>query len=62
MMTSIQEGAIVKSFLRLENLLKNVKNGYRIMGNYGMSQKFDRCMEILKKDIIFSKSLYLDSD
>ncbi|EAR99293.2 DEAD/DEAH-box helicase family protein (macronuclear) [Tetrahymena thermophila SB210] len=61
-MTSIQEGAIVRSFLRLENLLKNVRNGYIIMGNYAMGVKLDRCMEMLKKDIIFSKSLYLDQD
>ncbi|KAL4464447.1 hypothetical protein ABPG72_021781 [Tetrahymena utriculariae] len=61
-LTTIQEGAIVRSFLRLENLLKNVKNGYIIMGNYAMGVKLDRCMELLKKDIIFSKSLYLDQD
>ncbi|KAL4438757.1 hypothetical protein ABPG74_013430 [Tetrahymena malaccensis] len=61
-MTTIQEGAIVRSFLRLENLLKNVRNGYIIMGNYAMGVKLERCMEMLKKDIIFSKSLYLDQD
>lgn len=59
-MTTIQEGAIVRSYLRLENLLKNVRNGYITMGNYAMSVKIERCIEMLKKDIIFSKSLYLD--
>lgn len=61
-MTNYQEGSIVRCFHRLENLLKNTRNCYVILGNYNMTEKLDSCMENLKKDIVFSKSLYLDQD
>lgn len=48
--------------MRLENLLKNFKSSAKIIGHIPLSHKIDSCMEVIKRDIVFTQSLYYDED
>ncbi|EGR28913.1 hypothetical protein IMG5_167070 [Ichthyophthirius multifiliis] len=56
--TTYQEGSIVRCFLRLENLLNNVKSAAIILGDNHLAMKVDSSRELLVKDIVFQQSLY----
>jgi antiviral helicase SKI2 len=43
MYSDAQEGIIVRTILRLENLLKNLKSAAKIIGNIPLYNKIDRC-------------------
>ncbi|KAL4438755.1 hypothetical protein ABPG74_013428 [Tetrahymena malaccensis] len=57
-----QEGAIIRSMLRLNNLMKNIKNSAQYIGNNSLSLKIESCQEKMRRDIIFAQSLYLEED
>lgn len=57
--TDAPEGTIVRTIMRLDILLRNVKSGCFVIGNTTLSEKIDRCSELIKRDIIFAQSLYL---
>ncbi len=41
--TDANEGSIVRTILRLENLLKNFKNAAKIVGHIPLCNKIDKC-------------------
>ncbi|KAK9803050.1 hypothetical protein WJX73_001880 [Symbiochloris irregularis] len=53
------EGAIVRAVRRVEELLRQLVSGARVIGNTEMAQQFEACSEKIKRDIIFAASLYL---
>lgn len=57
-----QEGSIIRTIMRLENLLKNFKSAAKIIGHMPLSHKLDICMEVIKRDIVFTQSLYYEED
>ncbi|KAL4466349.1 hypothetical protein ABPG72_001027 [Tetrahymena utriculariae] len=61
-LTLVQEGTIIRSMLRLDNLMKNIKNSAQYIGNNSLSLKIESCQEKMRRDIIFAQSLYLDED
>lgn len=59
--TDAQEGSIVRTILRLENLLRAVKSSAKLIGNMQLHYKVEKCCESIKRDIVFAQSLYLDN-
>lgn len=53
------EGTIVKTIMRLNMLMANVKSVCRLMGNSELEKKIDQAVEMIKRDIVFCQSLYL---
>lgn len=53
------EGNIVRTIMRLSQLLSNTKSVCRIIGNSELESKIDEALEAIKRDIVFCQSLYL---
>ena len=62
-LTDVFEGSIVRCISRLDELCRMVKNGARIAGSLGDSQlyaKMELCSQMVKRDIVFAASLYVN--
>ena len=59
--TKAPEGTIVRSIMRLSQLLANMKAVCRIIGNSSLEEKLDLALEAIKRDIVFCQSLYLSN-
>ena len=57
--TKAPEGTVVRTILRLNQLLSNVKSVCRIIGNHELEGKVNTAIECIKRDIVFCQSLYL---
>uniref|UniRef100_A0A9J2P7F8 Superkiller viralicidic activity 2-like 2 n=1 Tax=Ascaris lumbricoides TaxID=6252 RepID=A0A9J2P7F8_ASCLU len=57
--TDIFEGSIIRCLRRLEELLREMKNAAKAMGNMSTEEKFEQARTKLKRDIVFTASLYL---
>ncbi|KAJ3052914.1 Exosome RNA helicase MTR4, partial [Rhizophlyctis rosea] len=58
-MTDAFEGSIIRSMRRLEELLRQLVNAAKIMGNGELENKFAEGITKIKRDIVFAASLYL---
>ena len=58
-MTDVFEGSIIRSIKRLDELLRQMVDAAKTIGNLELEQKFDACSVAIKRDIVFSNSLYL---
>ncbi|KAL3268299.1 hypothetical protein HHI36_007417 [Cryptolaemus montrouzieri] len=57
--TEIFEGSIVRCMRRLEELLRQMVQASKTIGNTDLEDKFNAAIKLIKRDIIFSSSLYL---
>lgn len=57
--TEIFEGSIIRTFKRLEELLKQLSNAARVIGNIELENMFSNGIVKIKRDIVFANSLYL---
>ncbi|CRG99309.1 helicase with Zn-finger motif, putative [Plasmodium relictum] len=57
--TELEEGLIVRSILRLDDLCRKVKIALLYLGNIELAQKVEETSNLLRRDIIFATSLYL---
>lgn len=57
-LTDIQEGIIVRCIQQLHEVLQDVKRAARIYGDPKLSNKMDEASNAIKRDIVFSVSLY----
>ncbi|KAK7095479.1 superkiller complex protein 2-like [Littorina saxatilis] len=57
-LTDVQEGIIVRCIQRLYELLRDVRNAARIIGDPTLFKKMEEAMSIIKRDIVFAASLY----
>ena len=55
----IYEGTIIRGFRRLDELLSQMTDCVKIIGNTELKQKFEDAQKSLKRGIIFTASLYL---
>jgi len=53
------EGSIIRCMRRLEELLREMSNAAKVMGNPHLEEKFTKSIELIKRDIVFAASLYL---
>lgn len=57
--TSVFEGTIIRTFKRLEELLRQLSSAAAVIGNSGLVDLFGQGIFLIKRDIIFANSLYL---
>lgn len=58
-MTDIFEGSIIRCMRRLEELLRQMCQASKTIGNTELENKFAEGIRLLKRDIVFAASLYL---
>ena len=58
-MTEIFEGSIIRCMRRLEELLRQMIQAAKSIGNAELEERFSEAIKLIKRDIIFASSLYL---
>jgi ATP-dependent RNA helicase DOB1 len=58
-LTGTFEGTTIRTLRRLEELVRQLSNAAKAIGNHELHAKFERGSELLKRDIVFCSSLYL---
>lgn len=58
-LTLVQEGSIVRTIVRLDELCREVRNCSRIVGNPVLYRKMEEASASIKRDIVFASSLYI---
>jgi len=58
-MTDVFEGSIIRCMRRLEELLRQMAQAAKSIGNGELESKFNEGIQKLKRDIVFANSLYL---
>ncbi|XP_074105985.1 exosome RNA helicase Mtr4 [Cotesia typhae] len=58
-MTDIFEGSIIRCMRRLEEVLRQLIQAAKNIGNSDLENKFSEAIKLLKRDIVFAASLYL---
>ena len=58
-LTDVQEGSIVRTITRLDELCREVRNCARVVGNPTLYRKMEMASEAIKRDIVFASSLYV---
>ena len=58
-MTDVYEGSLIRLFRRLEELLRQMAQGAKVMGSEELQQKFELSLTKVKRDIVAAQSLYL---
>ncbi len=56
----LDEGVIVKMVNSVERLCQHIKSAARVMGDSKLAQRMEECSVLIKRDIIFAPSLYLE--
>ena len=57
-LTDVQEGIIVRCIQRLDELIRDVKDAARIIGDPILGKKMEDASACIKRDIVFAASLY----
>lgn len=55
----VYEGTIIRAFRRLDELLQQMTEACKIIGNMELKRKFEEAQRGLKRGIVFAASLYL---
>ncbi|GAB6028830.1 Exosome RNA helicase MTR4 [Chamberlinius hualienensis] len=58
-MTKVFEGSIIRCMRRLEELLRQMCQASKAIGNTDLENKFSEAIKLLKRDIVFAASLYI---
>eukprot|EP00033_Pygsuia_biforma_P000792 GCRY01000924.1.p1 GENE.GCRY01000924.1~~GCRY01000924.1.p1 ORF type:complete len:1040 (-),score=392.45 GCRY01000924.1:28-3147(-) len=58
-LSSVFEGNIIRIIRRLEELLRQLSNAAKSIGDQHLENKFAECISRIKRDIVFAASLYL---
>jgi ATP-dependent RNA helicase DOB1 len=58
-LTDVYEGSIIRCIRRIEELIGEMINACKIMGNDKLAEVFGECRGKVKRDIVFAGSLYL---
>ncbi|GLH11936.1 Superkiller viralicidic activity 2-like 2 [Gryllus bimaculatus] len=58
-MTDIFEGSIIRCMRRLEEILRQLCQAAKNIGNTDLENKFSEGIKLIKRDIVFAASLYL---
>jgi superfamily II RNA helicase len=57
--TEFQEGSIVRAITRLDELCRDVMKAAVVMGNPALYRKMETASKLIKRDIVFAGSLYI---
>lgn len=58
-MTNSYEGSLIRLFRRLEELLRQMAQAVKVMGNEELTKKFEGALNLIKRDIVATNSLYI---
>ncbi|XP_076635759.1 exosome RNA helicase Mtr4 [Colletes latitarsis] len=58
-MTDVFEGSIIRCMRRLEEVLRQLCQAAKNIGNTDLENKFSEAIKLIKRDIVFAASLYL---
>lgn len=58
-MTDVYEGSLIRVFRRLEELLRQMAEASKVMGNEELERKFEEALTKVRRDIVAAQSLYL---
>ena len=58
-LTPVDEGLIVRCIQRCDELIRDLRDGSRIIGNVNLEAKLHEAQNAIKRDIVFAGSLYL---
>lgn len=58
-LSTVFEGSIIRAMRRLEELLRQLASACKAIGNAPLEEKFTKGIQLIKRDIVFSASLYL---
>ncbi|KAK4337313.1 hypothetical protein RND71_043599 [Anisodus tanguticus] len=58
-MTDVFEGSIIRCMRRLEELIRQMVQAAKVIGNIELENKFNEADKAIKRDIVFAASLYL---
>lgn len=58
-MTNTYEGSLIRLFRRLEELLRQMAQAAKVMGNDDLTKKFEESLTKIRRDIVAAQSLYL---
>mgnify|MGYP001070529297 FL=1 len=54
----LQEGTIVRTIMRIEELCSDIRNAGKIVGNSELVDKLNQVTTLIKRGIVFAPSLY----
>ena len=57
-LTDAQEGIIVRTIVRLDEVIREVKTAAKIVGDAALAEKMELASTLIKRDIVFAASLY----
>ena len=57
-LTDVQEGIIVRTIQRLDEVLRDIRNAARLIGDPVLFTKMQEASTAIKRDIVFAASLY----
>lgn len=57
-MTNEQEGIIVRTITRLDEICGNLKDAAKVVGDSILVTKMEQCSALIRRDIVFAGSLY----
>lgn len=57
-LTDVQEGTVVRCIQRLDEVLKEVRQAARIVGDSVLGSKMEKASLAVRRDIVFTASLY----
>ena len=58
-MTDVFEGSLIRMFRRLEELLRQLAQGAKVMGSEELAKNFEEALAKIRRDLVSSQSLYL---
>ena len=58
-MTDIFEGSLIRATRRLDELMMQLCNAAKVIGDKELANRFEESNETIKRDIIFANSLYV---
>ncbi|KAG6014904.1 hypothetical protein E4U43_006008 [Claviceps pusilla] len=58
-MTNAFEGSLIRLFRRLEELLRQMAQAAKVMGNDDLTKKFEESLSKIRRDLVAAQSLYL---
>lgn len=52
-------GSIIRAMRRCEEMLRQIVQAAKTIGDASMEEKFNEAIKLIKRDIVFAASLYL---
>ncbi|EEB08946.2 ski complex RNA helicase Ski2 [Schizosaccharomyces japonicus yFS275] len=58
-LTDVLEGSIVRTIIRLDEVLRECRGAARVVGDASMYAKMEECQNLIRRNIVFCPSLYM---